>query len=137
MRCGWRNRLPSLSLLRVSSLPPEEVHQLRHLTRTRANCIYEHTANMSGWRKGLETSTIKLSSVASTLHTQSAHRTLEALMTGEREPHILAWRANEAMVKKSAARIEAVTGRFTEHHGFMVNIHLHCIDQIEATITLL
>jgi transposase len=41
------------------------------------------------------------------------------------------------MSRKSAALVEALTGRFTDHHAFMVQLHLNRIDQIEATLATL
>ncbi len=41
------------------------------------------------------------------------------------------------MGRKSAALVEALTGRFTDHHAFMMQLHLDRIDQIEATLAAL
>ncbi len=41
------------------------------------------------------------------------------------------------MGRKSTALVEALTGRFTDHHAFMVQLHLNRIDQIEATLAAL
>ena len=134
---AWLADLTAHGLLRASFVPPEEIRQLRDLTRTRANLVYERTREYSRMEKGLESSNIKLSSVASTLRTQSARRILDALVAGERDPHALASLAHTSMSKKSTALVEASTGRFTDHHAFMVKLHLERIDQIEATITVL
>ncbi|MET3721174.1 hypothetical protein ABIB27_003045 [Arthrobacter sp. UYEF21] len=95
-------------------------------------------ASRDDWKKGWRDSNIKLSSVFSTLSTQSARRILDALSYPEnvtRRPwlrwHTPRWAA------KSAALVEALTGRFTDHHAFMVPLHLDRIDQIEATLTAL
>src|SRR4051794_41127941 len=93
--------------------------------------------NFHDWEKALEDSNIKLSSVVSTLSTQSARSILDALVSGERDPQALASLAHASMSRKSAALIEALTGRFTDHHAFMVQLHLNRIDQIEATLAAL
>lgn len=41
------------------------------------------------------------------------------------------------MINRSAALVEALTGRFTDRHVFMVKVHLDRIDQINATMTAL
>ena len=133
----WLAELAAHNLLRASFVPPETIRQLRDLTRTRSNLVYERTREYARLEKGLESSNIKLSSVASTLHTQSARRILDALVAGERDPHTLASLAHASMIKKSTALVEALTGRFTDHHAFMVKLHLERIDQIQATITVL
>ena len=130
----WLADLAAHGLLRASFVPPEEIRQLRDLTRTRANLIHERTREYVRLEKGLEGSNIKLSSVASHLNTKSSRAILDALVAGERDPHILASLVHASMFKKSAALIEALTGRFTDHHAYMVRLHLDRIDQITATL---
>lgn len=107
------------------------------MTRTRSNLTHECTREYSRLEKGLEDSSIKLSSVVSTLSTRSARNILDALISGERDPQTLASLAHASMGRKSAALVEALTGRFTDHHAFMVKLHLDRIDQIEATLEAL
>jgi transposase len=78
-----------------------------------------------------------LSSVVSTLSTRSARNILDALISGERDPQTLASLAHASMGRKSAALVEALTGRFTDHHAYMARLHLDRIDQIEATLEAL
>jgi hypothetical protein len=78
-----------------------------------------------------------LSSVVSTLSTRSARNILDALISGERDTQTLASLANASMGRKSAALVEALTGRFTDHHAYTARLHLDRIDQIEATLKAL
>lgn len=133
----WLAELAAHNLLRASFVPPEPIRQLRDLTRTRSNLTHERTREYARLEKGLEDSSIKLSSVVSTLSTQSARSILDALISGERDPQTLASLAHASMGRKSAALVEALTGRFTDHHAFMVQLHLDRIDQIEATLAAL
>jgi transposase len=133
----WLAELAAHNLLRASFVPPEPIRQLRDLTRTRSNLTHERTREFSRLEKALEDSGIKLSSVVSTLGTQSARNILDALVSGERDPQALASLAHASMGRKSAALVEALTGRFTDHHAFMVQLHLDRIDQIEATLAAL
>jgi transposase len=133
----WLAELAAHNLLRASFVPPEPVRQLRDLTRTRSNLTHERTREYARLEKGLEDSNIKLSSVASRLSTKSARSILDALISGERDPQTLASLAHASMHRKSAALVEALTGRFTAHHAFMAQLHLDRIDQIEATLQVL
>ncbi|ROQ50452.1 transposase [Rathayibacter sp. PhB152] len=130
----WLAELAAHGLLRASFVPPEPVRELRDLTRARTNLTEERTREFSRMEKGLEASGIKLSSVVSTLATVSSRRILDALVAGERDPRVLAGLAHVSMVKKSAQLVEALTGRFNDHHAFMVRLHLGRIDHIESTI---
>ena len=84
--------------------------------------------------KFLESSGIKLSSVATDLTGVSARAMLEALVTGERDPEILADLAKRTLRRKIPALTEALEGRFTEHHAFMVSQYLAQLDTQQATI---
>ena len=130
----WLAELTAHGLLRASFVPPETNRQLRDLTRTRSNLIHERTREYARLEKGLESSNIKLSSVASHLNTKSSRAILDALVAGERDPQHLASLVHASMIKKSAALVEALTGRFTDHHAFMVKLHLDRIDQIAITV---
>jgi hypothetical protein len=58
-----------------------------------------------------------VSSVASTLDTLSVRAMVEALIAGERDPKVLAGLARGRMKAKHAALVEALTGRFDDHHA--------------------
>ncbi|WP_344297993.1 IS110 family transposase, partial [Agromyces neolithicus] len=131
----WLAELAAHGLLRASFVPPEPIRQLRDLTRTRTHLVQEENREWARLEKNLEDSGIKLSSVVSTLKIVSARRMLDALVAGERDPHVLAGMAHTSMLKKSGALVEALTGRFTDHHAFMVSLHLDRIDAITASVS--
>ena len=79
--------------------------------------------------KLLEDAGIKLSSVASDITGVSGRAMLEALICGERDPVVLADLAKRRMRSKIPELTEALTGRFSEHHGFLARVHLDLIDQ--------
>jgi transposase len=57
---------------------------------------------------------------------------IEALIAGERDPHILAKLAKGRLRVKRTALIEALTGRFDEHHGELAAMLLDQIDGLSA-----
>lgn len=60
---------------------------------------------------------------------------LQALVAGERNPTVLAALARMSLRNKTEQLTAALTGRFTDHHGFMVRVHLQVIDQLSTGIT--
>lgn len=54
---------------------------------------------------------------------------LEALIAGVRDPDALAELARGRLRAKIPELAEALTGRFDEHHAFLVRLHLEAIDQ--------
>ena len=66
--------------------------------------------------------------------TKSVRDMIEALIAGERSPRALADLARGRMKAKRAALIEALTGRFGDHHGELARMLLDQIDALSAQI---
>ena len=62
--------------------------------------------------------------MASSLDTKSVRDMLEALIAGERDPKVLAGLARGRMKAKYAALIEALTGKFDDHHAELARMLL-------------
>jgi transposase len=77
---------------------------------------------------------IKVSAVASTMNTKSVRDMIEALIAGERGPRALADLARGRMKARRAALIEALNGRFDEHHAELARMLLDQIDALSAQI---
>jgi transposase len=134
---AWLAQLGAHGLLRASFIPPEPVRQLRDLTRARSVAARDRARIVQRLEKFLESSGIKLSAVATDLTGVSARAMLEALVAGERDPKVLADLAKRSLRHKIPALIEALQGRFTEHHAFMVSQYLAQLDTQQATIDAL
>ncbi len=134
---AWLAQLGAHGLLRASFIPPEPVRHLRDLTRARPVAARDKGRIVQRLEKFLESSGIKLSAVASDLTGVSARAMLEALVTGERDPEVLADLARRTLRRKIPALIGALEGRFTEHHAFMVSQYLAQPGTQQATINAL
>ena len=77
---------------------------------------------------------IKVSAVASKLDTVSVRDMIEALIAGERDPRVLAGLARGRMRAKHNALVEALTGRFDEHHAELARMLLDQIDSLTGQI---
>jgi transposase len=126
---AWLAQLAAHGLLRASFIPPEPIRDLRDLTRARSIATRDRTREIQRLEKFLEGSGIKLSSVVSDLTGVSSRAMLEALIQGERHPEVLAGLAKGTLRSRIPALVDALTGRFKEHHAFMARLHL---DQIDA-----
>ncbi|MET3933900.1 IS110 family transposase [Arthrobacter sp. OAP107] len=126
---AWLAQLAAHGLLRASFIPPEPIRDLRDLTRARSTATRDRTREIQRLEKFLEGSGIKLSSVVSDLTGVSSRAMLEALIQGERHPEVLAGLAKGTLRSRIPALVDALTGRFKEHHAFMARLHL---DQIDA-----
>lgn len=130
----WLAELAAHNMLRSSFVPPERIRELRDLTRTRRHLGQEQHREWARLEKNLEDSGIKISSVLSTLGSQTGRRILDALVAGERDPEALAALAHASLAKKTPVLIESLRGRFRDHHAFMVRLHLRRIDAITEDI---
>jgi len=131
---AWLAQLGAHGLVRGSFVPPEPIRQLRDLTRTRTTVIRERTREIQRLEKLLEDAGVKLSSVATQLTGVSGRAMLDALVAGERDPETLANLARYRLRAKLPELTEALAGRFSEHHAFLVKVHLDLIDQHTRTI---
>jgi transposase len=133
----WLAKLTERGMLRPSFVPPAEIRRLRDYTRLRTDLTRDRARHWQRLEKLLEDALIKVSSVASTMDTLSVRDMLEALIAGERDPKVLAGLARGKMKAKRAALIEALTGRFEDHHAELARMLLDQIDFIGARITQL
>ena len=131
---AWLARLGAHGLVRASFVPPEPIRQLRDLTRTRTAITRERTREAQRLEKVLEDAGIKLSVVASEITGASGRKILRAMVAGERDPAVLADLSLQRLRVKIPALTQALDGRFTEHHAFLVKLHLDLIDQHTAAI---
>jgi transposase len=134
---AWLAKLAAYGLLRASFVPDEPIRQLRDLTRSRSTLAQEQVREFSRLEKVLEDTGIKLSLKASSLTTLSSRKILDALVAGQHDPVVLAELATKKMREDMPALLDALAGRFTEHHAFMVQLRLARIDELARNIGLL
>jgi transposase len=133
----WLASLAECGLLRASFVPPQPIRQLRDLTRYRTVLTAERTREASRLEKELEDAGIKLSVVASDILGVSGRAMLEALIGGERDGEVLADMARGRMRPKIPDLVQAMIGRFAEHHAFLCRMHLDRIDALTRDIATL
>jgi transposase len=130
----WLAKLTERGMLRPSFVPPVEIRQLRDYTRLRTDLTRERTRHYSRLEKLLEDALIKVSAVASKLDTLSVRGMLEALIGGERDPQVLASLARGRMRAKHDRLVQALTGKFDDHHAELARMLLDQIDALSAQI---
>jgi transposase len=133
----WLAKLAGWGMLRPSFVPPAEIRALRDYTRLRIDLTRERTRHWQRLEKLLEDALIKVTTVASRIDTMSVRDMIEALIAGQRDPVRLADLARGRMKAKRAALIEALTGRFDDHHAELATILLAQIDSLTRQIDAL
>jgi transposase len=130
----WLCKLAERGMLRPSFVPPPWQRELRDLCRYRRTLIQERTREKQRAEKLLEDTQIKLSSVISDIFGVSGRAMLEALITGQRDPWVLADLARGSMRGKKSVLQEALTGHFRDHHGWLLRMMLDRIDALTAQV---
>ncbi|WP_137811262.1 IS110 family transposase, partial [Gordonia sp. GAMMA] len=134
---AWLAQLAAHGLLRASFVPPEPIRRLRDLTRTRTAITRERGREIQRLEKVLEDAGIKLSVVVSDINGVSSRFMLQALVKGERDPAVLAELSVKQLRRKIPALTQALQGRFTDHHAFLVELHLDFITEHTTRIDAL
>jgi transposase len=133
----WLAKLNERGMLRPSFVPPAPIRQLRDYTRARYDLVGEQTRCKQRLEKLLEDALIKLSSVATDIFGVSGRAMIEALIAGERDPAALAGLARGRLKVKHMALVEALTGRFDDHHALLAQLLLDQYDALNAQILIL
>ena len=133
----WIAELLQHGLLKASFVPPAPIRELRDLTRQRTRLIAEKAAAANRIQKVLEDANIKLASVATDILGESGRDMIRALIAGQTDPAALADLARRRLRAEIPALRPAPQGRVTDHHRFLLQLHLDHIEQSEALISRL
>lgn len=132
--CVWIAQLLQHGLLKASLVPPRPQQELRELTRQRSQLVGEQGRATQRIQKVLEDANIKLASVTTDILGVSGRMMLRSLIDGETDPAKLADLAQRKLRGKIPALQEALRGRLTEHHRFLLKLHLEHYDHLEQSI---
>lgn len=116
----WIADLLQHGLLRASFVPPTPTRELRDLTRYRASLAQEINRIANRIQKVLEDANIKLASVATDALGASGRAMLEAIMKGEQDSQRLAEMSRGLLRNKIPELQQALEGRVTGHHRFLL-----------------
>jgi transposase len=130
----WIADLVACGLIKASFVPPEDIQELRSLMRTRKQLSREQTRHVQRIQKTLEEANIKLDSVLSDIMGASARRMICAMIDGVRDPKKLAALAGKGLKASPKQLYDALHGRVTEHHRFLLKLHLGQWNALNAAI---
>ena len=131
----WIADLLAHGLIRSSFVPEPALQELRDLTRTRTQLVREKARHTLRIQKTLELANLKLTSVLADILGVTGRRLLDALVAGESDPERLADLAHGRRLKASRAEfVEALHGRITPHHRFILGLHLRQIDALDTAV---
>lgn len=130
----WLADLLAHGLVRGSFVPDAQTQEQRGLLRTRKQLVRERTSHVQRLQKTLEDANIKLDSVISDVTGVSGRAMVAALIAGESDPGTLAALAHRRIKTAPESLREALRGRVTKHHRFLLQLHLKQIDALDTAI---
>jgi transposase len=130
----WIADLAAYGLIKASFVPEEEFQELRTLMRARKQFVREQTSNVQRIQKTLTEANIRLDSVISDIMGVNGRRMLEAMIAGVRDPGKLAALGDRRLKATPKELYDALHGRLTEYHRFVLKLHLDQYDALEKTI---
>ena len=130
----WVSDLLAHGLIRPSFVPDSQTQEMRTLMRTRKQLVREKASHTLRIQKTLEDANIKLDSVITDIIGASGRKMIEALIAGENDPAKLARLADQRVKASQDILREALRGRVTKRHRFLLRLHLGQIDALDAAI---
>jgi transposase len=130
----WLAELLAHGLIHASFVPPPAVQELRDLTRTRKQLMREIARHTLRLQKTLDDGNVKLVTVVSDLLGKTGRQILAALIGGEQDPQRLADLADIRIKAGRAQLVDALHGRLTAHHRFMLKLHLAQVESLETAV---
>jgi transposase len=131
---AWIAELLRHGLLRGSFIPSKPQRQLRELPRYRSTLVQERARTLNRLQAVLEDANLKLASVVTDIYGVSARAMLEAILAGERDVETLADLARGRLRSKCDQLKEALEGRVTAHHSFLLTEHLSTLEYLDEAI---
>ncbi len=133
----WLAELLAHGLIRGSFVPDTQTQEMRNLMRTRKQLVREQSSHVLRLQKTLEDANIKLDCVLSDVMGKSGRAMIAALIAGETNPEKLASLADRRVKASPKELREALRGRVTDHHRFLLRLHLGQIDALAAAMATL
>jgi transposase len=141
--CQWLQYLHSVGLLRASFRPPDAICQVRSLLRHREDLVGMGAQHVQHMQKALSQMNLQLHHVLSDLTGQSGLAIVDAILAGERNPHVLAKLRDRRVQASEDTIAKALVGDYRREHLFTLRQSLQayrhyqqlmaiCDEEIEA-----
>jgi transposase len=114
----WIQKLHSCGLLRASFQPDNMMRTLRSIVRHRKNLVRTSSNYINRMQKALELMNIKLHTIISDIDGKTGLLIIEAILSGERNPEVLADLRDRRIKASREDIIKSLEGYWTKEHLF-------------------
>ena len=125
--CQWIQQLHTYGLLQPSFRPPEHICAIRALVRQRKMLIQCRAAHIQHMQKALLLMNVQLTTVLSDITGVTGMKIIRAIVSGERNPHVLAGYRNVMCARSETEIAQALDGHYRREHLFALQqaLELH------------
>lgn len=131
----WITKLLLSGLLKASFIPPRNIRDLRDLCRYRKKLTSQATAERNRFEKILQDANFKISTVISDTFGKTGTRLIDALLQDNDNFDELIQLCHGRIKAKRDQLREALVGKLTNHHKYMLTIIRNSLDNISLQIS--
>jgi len=131
---AWLSGLAAHGLIRGGFAPDRPTRELRSPLGARKQLVRERSSHTQRLHKTLEDANIKLDSTISDILGVGGRAMLAAMIAGQTDPAGLAGLADRRIRAAPEELREALRGRLTARHRFLLQLHLEQIDALNRAI---
>jgi transposase len=134
--CQWLQFLHSVGLLRASFRPDQDICAIRSLLRHRESLVQLAATHINHMQKSLDQMNLQLHHVISDIAGATGTAIVDAILEGERDPHVLAELRNPRIKVSKETIIKSLVGDYRPEHVFTlkqsVDAYRHYQKMIES-----
>lgn len=132
--CQWLRQLHTFGLLTGAFVPPHEIAELRVLWRHRRNLVESASKMILQMQKALTQMNIQLHVALSDISGVSGMRIIRAIISGERNPELLAAMVNKGVKASHEELVAALSGHYSESNLFVLEQVVKQYDALQEQI---
>jgi len=132
--CQWLQYLHAVGLLRGSFRPPETICAIRALLRHRDSLVRLAACHTQHMQKALNQMNLQLHHVLSDITGVTGLAILDAILAGERDPHVLAQQRDRRIKASRETIAKALVGDYRSEHLFTLRQSLASYRHYQALI---
>jgi len=132
--CQWLQQLHTYGLLQPSFRPPEQIRAIRSLVCQREMLVRYRAAHIQHMQKALQQMNVQLTNVLSDITGVTGLRIIRAIVSGERNPQVLAQLRDPKCAHDKAQIARALTGHYQPEYVFALQQALSLYDTYDQHI---
>jgi transposase len=132
--CQWLQELHTYGLLRGAFRPDDEICVLRSYLRQRSMLVAMASRTVQHMQKALEQMNLKLTEVVSDITGKTGMAIIRAILTGERDPQLLATYRDQRCKHDQATIAKALEGHWRAEHLFALQQAVEQHDFIQQQV---